>query len=1022
MRKIFSILLVSFLLLTYIQPAFAATGDGELLVSPKQPVKPYEKVIAENGPWYSESFSEEAGNQLFVAYKGDYTVDAGLAAAPMVIKINESVIVKKIVVPFSAAGANAITFNITNDKGNTFANVTANQAMANNIQEFALPSLGAKEVVQPSGANYTIEPTFNLVLPKGTYTLNITEPELQVRNQSTGAKGAFIITGISFDANEKYKEEQRKWAVKNDETLTKEDTKVDELGNQIFVSVDPNDYVPDGETPSAKKAANFVLEAESLVEQITVNTYNDGDGAAPGMISIVDSAGNIVKTFQAIGDSLGDVDNGSWIIYPDLVLPLGSYTINLSENVMHYDKDGNAEFYVLASLPAIPYFDFTGTYSVSFDALKTMTIMGPVSPPTSSMSLKDFQLVILDKGDSIEIIGKYNDIPFSQGCAITERTADALLATFNFEADLTSLPYNAKIGATAVVNLKLEENGTASFTLEGAGTFVREETATIQGDNNSYSISSKGTQIDDQIPYYVMNAIRDRANAGNIPGPDGPIQAATGLLFAPLVGLVVSVITEMLKNKPPKRKIRRVAPSDDSEGETSSFFGGGDEGSSDSGDSGGGDSSSSDSEDSGGGDEGSSDSEGSGDSGSDEGSSDSEGSTDSSGDTGSSTSGDSTQDSGSQTSQEPKKDAPPEGKTEDQQVKPEDQTKTQTPETKEPETMTLQVDQTGRTADYVKDAQGQWVNQETGKTLDLDKYNRDVAPTFKSTKEFVDGQRDKLEKGDTPFDRELKKNMKDIQDKLEKDQYMNKLSTKYGASDPEKLTKIIEEIQGLDQAAADRLIKYGNTLEKLEGYASVTQVIADNAIDGLANCTGPAGRAIRAGYKVGKSIAGSAAEDGISVSSVASGAIKGAADAGSDYTNSFWKKAGMTIGSEVAGNLVSGADNATKEGLIDGTYKVVMGAVGDKVIGSGPLSRGFGGDTVIKTINNQTSRVFIKSGEKWTARVMTTNAANSILNSKISRQAGQTLVKTGLGLNDEFGMKPVVLDPLKEYLIPKGGK
>jgi hypothetical protein len=31
-------------------------------------------------------------------------------------------------------------------------------------------------------------------------------------------------------------------------------------------------------------------------------------------------------------------------------------------------------------------------------------------------------------------------------------------------------------------------------------------------------------------------------------------------------------------------------------------------------------------------------------------------------------------------------------------------------------------------------------------------------------------------------------------------------------------------------------------------------------------------------------------------------------------------------------------------------------------------------------------------------------------------------VKTGLGLNDEFGMKPVVLDPLKEYLIPKGGK
>lgn len=1017
MRKIFSVLLVSFLLLTYIQPAFAAPNEGEMLVSSNQPVKPYEKVIAENGPWYSESFSEEAGNQLFVAYKGDYTVDATLAAAPMIIKINESVIVKKIVVPFSAPGANAITFSITNDKGNTFANVTANQSMANNIQEYALPSLTPREVVQPTGANYIIEPSSNLVLPKGTYTLNVTEPELQVRNQSTGAKGAFIITGISFDANQKYKEEERKWAVKNDDTLTKEDTKVDELGNQIFVSVDPNDYQPDEEVSTIKNPANFILEAESLVEEITVNTYNDGNGSAPGLISIINSNGEIVKTFQAIGDSLADVANGTWIIYPDIIIPAGNYSISLSDNsAMHYDKDGNPEFYVVASLPVLPYYDFTGTYSVSFDALKTMTIMGPVSPPTSSMSLKDFQLVILDKGDSIEIIGKYNDIPFSQGCTITERTADALLATFNFEADLTSLPYNAMIGATAVVNLKVEENGAATFNLEGAGTFVRTETATIQGDNNSYSITSKGTLVDDQIPYYVMNAIRDRGNAGNIPGPDGPIQAATGLLFPPLVGLVVSVITEMLKNKPPKRKIKRVVASSDDEGESSSFFGG-DEGSSDSGDSGssdsgdsGGDEGSSDSEDSSGGDEGSSDSEGSGDSGSDGGSADSG---DTSGDTGSSKTGDSNQDSGSQATQETKKDIPPEGKTED---------KTQIPETKEPETMTLQVDHTGRTAEYVKDAQGQWVNPDTGGVLDYDKYKRDVEPNFKSTKEFVDGQRDKLEKGDTPFDRDLKKNMKDIQDKLAKDQYMNKLSTKYGASDPEKLTKIIEEIQGLDQAAADRLIKYGNTLEKLEGYASVTQVIADNAIDGLANCTGPAGRAIRAGYKVGKSIAGSAAEDGISVSSVASGAIKGAADAGSDYTNSFWKKAGMTIGSEVAGNLVSGADNATKEGLIDGTYKVVMGAVGDKVIGSGPLSRGFGGDTVIKTINNQTSRVFIKSGEKWTARVMSTNAANSILNSKISRQAGQTLVKTGLGLNDEFGMKPVVLDPLKEYLIPKGGK
>ena len=186
-------------------------------------------------------------------------------------------------------------------------------------------------------------------------------------------------------------------------------------------------------------------------------------------------------------------------------------------------------------------------------------------------------------------------------------------------------------------------------------------------------------------------------------------------------------------------------------------------------------------------------------------------------------------------------------------------------------------------------------------------------------------------------------------------------------------------------------------------------VLADAGVDALANMTGPAGKSIRAGYKVLKGVAGSMAEDGVSASSFASGAVKGGADAWTDFIDNPYKKAVVTVGGEVIGGAIGGGTEGAKGGLVDGISKVVTGTITDKIGGNG-----YGNEMSSMILKNGNVRVAIKSGDKWIGKTLTEASANSFVNKKLMNQGFQSGVKTAGGLLDEFGIKPYVTEPLKK--------
>jgi hypothetical protein len=136
--------------------------------------------------------------------------------------------------------------------------------------------------------------------------------------------------------------------------------------------------------------------------------------------------------------------------------------------------------------------DFTGRYKINFDALKTSTLMGPVNPPQSSFNLNDFELTVLDQGDVIQLIGKYEGMPFSQMCPVIERTDTWLSANMEAAMDLTKLPYKAKIGAFATLTLEKQENKAAVLELMGEGTYERAASADKGADYNTYLLQAIG--------------------------------------------------------------------------------------------------------------------------------------------------------------------------------------------------------------------------------------------------------------------------------------------------------------------------------------------------------------------------------------------------------------------------------------------------------------------------------------------------------------------------------------------------
>lgn len=572
-------------------------------------------------------------------------------------------------------------------------------------------------------------------------------------------------------------------------------------------------------------------------------------------------------------------------------------------------------------------------------------------------------------------------MPFSQSCEIVKETENTIAAKFNFAADLSKLPYKAKIGANAVVTLTKQEKGKAKISIEGAGTFEREATAEKGADYNTYAIISNGVMSQRELPPFVITALGKSGNAGNIPGTDTPIQSAVGILFPPLVGVVVSALQELLKPKPKslskaglrdRNWYKKQNPKLSDEQIAMVML------------------------------------------------ADAMGSTDNPDEGDAVSVGDNEKPGGSDyiSKESPQQDISneveaeldiepeqnneleyePENKSQKLEEKPipEESPKPEIPE--EPEEMVLQTSANGAQSRYVKDPEtGEWVNPETGGVLDYEKYKESAAKQFEENKKINDEQFEKNSKSDTEHDRILSEEMQKIKDNEKWETYKNERKSKYGLNNLDKIGEIIDKRAEAEKENFEKWQTIGNINAVGEVGSTVVGAVADTAIDGLSEIT-PGGDYIKAGYKLTKGVAGNMAEKGVNAGSFTEGVIKGGTDAATDFIkidNSYVKavvKATTTIagetGGSAAGAYIRGGDEnwkqAAAEGLTDGVFKAGVGAVTDGITSNAP-------------------DISIPNG----------SSASTMKNVLVNKTAATKIVSS---LTDEFVVKPGVVQPIKDEI------
>lgn len=420
-----------------------------------------------------------------------------------------------------------------------------------------------------------------IILPPGEYYVELDFPEGMIRDKSSGSKGAMLIKGVDYKAWRKYEKEIDKYNKENlskeeedgeDEALndqndkqkneTEDKNKQEEqikFGNgELEKDIEQkskskskqDDDVSEG---AEQKVANplsavFELKEKMKIEKIILNTFNREAGALPGIISIIDAKGNAKANLKAAGAGFKSVPNAFWVSYPKIVLPEGKYTLKIADpSILMYDYEGNPDFLVLA-VPAEPeMYNFTGTYITKIDVYKKSTLMGAVSGEKSTLDLKNFELAVIDRGESIEIIGKYEGMPFSQLCQIKSREENKLEALFNISVDLKDLPYKAKVDVMALIVLENLPGSQPLIKITGSATYER--ISKKEGnDFNTYSITGKGSMRTKELPAFVAAALgKAGGSVGNIPGASSAAQAAAGMLFPPLAGVIAHVIQEAIR-------------------------------------------------------------------------------------------------------------------------------------------------------------------------------------------------------------------------------------------------------------------------------------------------------------------------------------------------------------------------------------------------------------------------------------------------------------------------------------------
>ncbi|MDF1617200.1 hypothetical protein [Petrocella sp. FN5] len=537
--------------------------------APKEPRLPNEKVIAKSGMWYSEYLDFDGKSNLIVGYTGgmvegsindedeqeeEHNVQIPTSYAevtrfigPMKFNISDKTLITGVYIPFEGTGIGPMELYIQDSRGNIYQGFEGTSDIIGGI---GVSDDDGNFTASERNTSYFFAPLMDMILPAGDYTLVLDGNDIPM--------STFLVKGMDYSAYEKYLEALMENTLEEEEITDEEYDPYVNFGEEellelyeLYIEDWEAGYVDQGiGTTADLLAPSFYFENEMSLDQIILNTYNQGQGSIPGIIYVLDELGNELFSLSAQGASLGDVPNGLWTATPNVLLPPGQYYLDMSNPMaLNYEENGEPMFYIGASLPAPPMTDFTGTYKVWLDMYKTRTLMGPVSGGERSFYLEDYPLSVLDYGDTIELLGQYEGMPFSQICTVTERDVNGLTAQFSFAADLTNLPYKANIAAISEVTLKKEVNGRITIGMAGEGYYSRAASKEKGADENTYSLSLRGGRVKKELPPFVMAALRKAYGVGNIPGPNTPFEAGVGMLFPPLVGLVVSVILDLLKPK-----------------------------------------------------------------------------------------------------------------------------------------------------------------------------------------------------------------------------------------------------------------------------------------------------------------------------------------------------------------------------------------------------------------------------------------------------------------------------------------
>ncbi|MCX7841745.1 MAG: hypothetical protein N2489_01555, partial [Clostridia bacterium] len=781
---------------------------------------PDEKVIAQSGRWQNEMSTNFSTGQtkIYSRYIGNTSQNDKKPPEPFKFSVLTAVRLTKIHIEHNVSknkipqGDKDIAISVDLDeKGpgagvNKFSNIvvsiTSKDGTVYGPFYAELNLAGMSQDYAPKTVCATVSFNGSMFLERGSYTLTLENMDTAIYNNETGNAPATVIVGMDKERWESYEKRRNsdilkgigKEDVKKDENerddkqqdgqgenkadIKSSDDEIDkiiEIGKELAAKqkkAEEEKEKQTGEKPQFKEAL-FELTEEAYIDEIQTDHFNGGNGSAPGSIQLfsINDDGSVKKKegqWNAKGLKVDKTPNAVWSASPDVVLPAGKYKIvDSNTNTLSYDSASlEPIFYVRAIDP--PSFNFTGTYFIDIKTAVASSLNKSKIGQGTPFDRQGFELTVIDRGTVMELIGRYTqekkkdmffpekttgydfkDVPFSQLCEVTKRDRTKATAEFKLDVNLKNLPYKAQVGTNVIFDFD-SEGGIPKVKATGSAFYSRAYKEGYGGDFNTYTVNIKGQRHSEQLPHYVTAQINAMINnIGNIPGPESAAQAAMGAIFPSLAALVVQIGMTMKKPKyiPPE-------PEGGEGGEGKGPVRDGSDGSDSTDEYENEENESEDSEEQ-----------------TDEGygapldpSQQIEGFV-----AGQKSDLENERDEWIRNLEESKKSADPsDPRTQELHKQYEDYINYLNDKIEGlkapsgdslggPRTVTLQFDHTGRTAEIAYDPEsGGWYNTESGKPFDMDRYQRDVAPKFQSTRDFLAEQRNKLETGDNAFDRAMK--------------------------------------------------------------------------------------------------------------------------------------------------------------------------------------------------------------------------------------------------------------------------